>query len=236
MNTEVYPLTSDRLALRCAEESSRRDPQSRDNRFCFELVRRAFGLEDNYALGLVLSIYRDVWSRFWIRDAASFETQAITADDFKSIAFQKVYHQIKGNRFSSFSSLNAVLAYLRKTLVRTVAAYYRSLEARQQFVPSTLENGTDSLENIPSMDNPGEEAEKNLTWQAVEQRVYVLLPNEPDRILFGCWARQSLSRAEIVSQFGAHWPDENAVRVALQRIRRRLVKDAVLRDLLRGLT
>lgn len=174
MNEQLHLLPSSHLASRCVEETSRRDRQSRDERFCYELVKRAFELEDHDALGFVLNIYKDVWSKFWIRDAQAFESRAITMDDFKSVAFLKVYHQLKGGNFDSFPSLNAFLSYLRTTLIRTVAEYYRSTEARHSSIHSV--NGADEeatvlLERIASNDNTSERAEKNIMWQEIEKRV-----------------------------------------------------------------
>ncbi len=235
MNMELDIVPHGHLAERCAEESSRRDSRQRDDRFCYELIRRAFGLEDEVALGFVFNIYITIWSKSWIRDTQSFESHAVTADDFKSITFQKVYSQLKGAPFSSFTSLNAVLAYLYKTLARTIAEYNRSLAARQSVArahPAVDEDRPDAEENIPSAENVSEDAEKKLTWEKIEHRVYFLLPDKNDQVLFDCWAKQQLSRAEIVSEFGQIWADENAVRVALQRIRRHLLKDVTLRDLL----
>ena len=234
MNVELQHVPHNHLAERCAEESTRREAQQRDDRFCFELIRRAFGLEDHDALGYVFQIYISVWSWFWIRNVAAFETHALTADDFKSIAFQKVYRQLKGGSFNSFSTLNAILAYLRTTLVRTIAEYYRSLEAQYAQKSDDIDM-QEAEEYIADDENVSEQTEKKLAWEAIEQRIAFLLPDQADRILFICWAKQQRSRSEIVSEFGMYWEDEDAVRVALQRIRRHLYKDPSLRILLEAL-
>lgn len=229
------------LADNCAEESSKRDPQSRDDRYCYELILRAFGLEDHEALGFVLTIYKSVWSKFWIRDDPIFNSDVFTADDFKSIAFFRVYQQIKGADFhNAFAALNPFLSYLRVTLVRTVAAYIRSPEGQRRYVHSNPdEESGDMFEQFPASSNPSREVEKKLHRQAIEQRIRFLLPDEKDWFVFECWLNQRLSRAEIVREFVTRWNeekdtfDENAVRVTLQRIRRRLMKDSLLYDLVR---
>jgi hypothetical protein len=241
MGTELHHFSLEALADNCIQESSKKNPQSRDDRFCYELVLRAFGLEDHEALGLVLTIYKSVWSRFWIVDEPVFNAYVFTADDFRSIAFFKVYQQTKGSDFhSAFTALNPFLAYLRITLVRTVAAYIRSPDARRRYVHSKPEQEVaDMLEQIAAPDNPSHEVEKNLQRQAIEQRLHFLLPDEKDRFLFDCWLNRKLSRSEIVREFVARWDeekntfDENAVRVALQRIRRRLMKDSILYNIIK---
>ena len=106
MKLDHFP--TDDLASRCAQESSKQLNMSRDDRFCFELLRRAFGMEDHYALGHTLNIYKDVWSRRWVHDTYLFENQFVTMDDFKSIAFYQVYDRLKGGGFDSFPSLSPV--------------------------------------------------------------------------------------------------------------------------------
>ena len=193
-------IPTDVLANRCAEESSKKRAVSRDDQFCFELVRRAFGLDDHYALGHVLNIYKDIWSRFWVRDVYAFETEALTVDDFKSIAFMRVYHHVKGTAFDGFSSLTPLLAYFRVTLARTIAHYLRSSKGRQNVTQYLNDDDADDvLENIPSPENSSADAEKKIIQQEIDKRIAYLLPDEDDRLLFDLHYKQSLSRAEIVA-------------------------------------
>src|SRR5829696_6517365 len=131
---EINPIPTDVLAHQCAEEALKKHAANRDDNFCFELVRRAFGLDDHFALGFVFDIYKDVWSRFWVRTPNIFDSQVLTVDDFKSIAFARVYNQVKGSAFDGFTSLTALLAYFHITLARTIAQYLRSPSAKQLFV------------------------------------------------------------------------------------------------------
>src|SRR5215213_5811659 len=72
VNQELSVASTEELADRCAEESSKKSI-NRDDVFCFELIQRAFRHEDQYALGFVLNIYKTVWSRHWIRNAEAFD-------------------------------------------------------------------------------------------------------------------------------------------------------------------
>lgn len=234
-NIDLSFFATEVLAQNCAEESSKKQVASRDDRFCFELLRRAFGLDDHSALGYVLNIYKDVWSRFWVHNTHVFDNQVVTVDDFKSIAFARVYQQLKGSAFDGFSSLTPLLAYMKVTLVRTVAAYLRSSASQQWRVNLTGDNDSDLLENLPADDNPRVESEKNVIRQEVDARILQLLPDENDRLLLDLSWSQNLSRADIVAAYPTIWESEDAVRVALQRIKRRLYKDPGLADLLKGL-
>jgi DNA-directed RNA polymerase specialized sigma24 family protein len=228
LNQDI-PLTStEDLAERCAEESSKKS-KNRDDSFCFELVRRAFAHEDQHALGHVLHIYKCIWSRFWIRNSEVFETHVSTIDDFKSIAFFKVYDKLKGSRLEDFANLSAFLGYCNRVLMTTWLGYMRSADAKRQ----KYRGEPDNVDETPSHDNSLAESEKNLAWEAIEKRVAVLLPNVDDRLLFNCWAKQELTYLEISQAFPKLFPTEDAVRAALQRIRRRLYGDTVLHDLLK---
>jgi DNA-directed RNA polymerase specialized sigma24 family protein len=228
VNQELSVASNEELADRCAEESSKKS-NNRDDSYCFELIQRAFRREDQYALGFVLHIYKTVWSRYWIRNAEDFDAHSSTIDDFKSIAFLKVYDQFKESGLTTFESVSAFLAYCQRTLVNTWLGYLRSAEVRHK----GYQGEYDDVDDSPSDDRSLAESEKKLVWEAVEKRVAVLLPNEEDRLLFRCWAKQELSYSEICETYPAMFTNENAVRVALQRIRRRLYGDTVLHDLLK---
>jgi hypothetical protein len=242
MIPDPVSISADDLAERCAAKSFRKPQQGvadAADRYCFELLRRAFGREDDACLAHVLRLFRDRWSRLWIRNPTAFERHPLTADDFTSMTFAKVYRLYRGEKFAAFDSFGPFLAYLRKALVRTIAEYNRSAMSQQARTRS--DSDTDDLElfeQIAGDDRLQDEVEDKLLWQQIERRVEARLPDEKDRFFFDCWAKYDLSRAEIVREFRRRWPDdgaafdENAVRVALQRLRRHLLRDATLLSLL----
>jgi hypothetical protein len=245
MDEDVRSFPADLLAQLCAEKSFKRANTSSagkrgnvDNS-CFELIRRAFKLEDGYCLGLVLDLYRRIWSKLWIRNPYLFEQTPLTADDFTSISFMNVYRLFRGDGFDSFHSLGPFLVYLRRALVRTIAEYNRAVRSRPTRVENSLDSSdSDPIEQIAAEDNLQKDVEDNLLRQAIEERIAVLFPDPKDRFFFDCWAKQDLSRAEIVEEYVTRWQDADPtfdvddVRVTLQRIRRHLLKDPILRKLL----
>jgi hypothetical protein len=238
MNDNLSRLSPDQLFARCAEQATKKNATIRDDQYCFELIRRAFQSDDDYVLGLVLHIYKTIWSRSWIRNPHVFNTHPWTAEDFKSQIFFDVYRRFKGSNLSAFPSLNHFLSYLRITLVRRVAAYYRSREMRDYTLKKTkTDNGDDidKMDLLPSDDNPSQQFEHDQIWQNVDQRVKTLLTNTHDRILFNCWIKLDLSYDEILQHYGQFWHDKNEIRVARQRILRQLKGDPILRNLLKNL-
>jgi hypothetical protein len=238
MTTELSHYRDDELAARCEEEASKKIHQNRDDRFCYELIKRAFETKEEYTLGLVLNIYRNIWSKSWIRNPASFDSHANTADDFKNEAFFNVYRSIcrKNVEFDAlFKSLSSFLAYLYTTLVRLIAEDLRTHPLEHRSPSLEKEDDLPETERFRAENDTAEEAEREVILKQVDDRVRALLPNEPDKILFDCWIHQDMSRSEIVREYRSYWSDENAVRVALQRIRRRLHQDPTLYQLLQSL-
>jgi hypothetical protein len=265
MGTDIHTVPADELERHCEERSLKMRQQRLHGAllpedYCIELLRRACEteneLERNYYLNRVYKLYQQIWSRGWIRDPATFDQHPLTAEDFKFIAFVNVYEQIKGPQFRTFfrqyfderrqsdaadsfapQALNSFLAYTRKSVIRNVAAYFRSPMSRDARARSTEATDEDSLEQIAAEQDVQNEVENKLLWQDIDKRIADTLPDEEDRFFFDCWAKQDLTRAEIVQKFTDRWTDracdENAVRVALQRVRRHLVKDQILRDLLK---
>lgn len=230
VNIDSYSVAD--LGGRCAEEASKRDAKKRDDRYCYELVRRAFGLQDGDALNQVFNVYVKIWSKFWIRDPRQFDSHPLTADDFISITFNKVYSEIKGDRFVDFPLLNPFLAYLHITLRRVVAEYLRRQKGREEINSSnTDEDKPDPIDNISDDDNPSDEVEKRDLKQKIYGRVRLILPDEKVWALFQCRIN-GMSRAEIIAAFPHWWPDENTVRVDWQRILRKLGSDPGLGGLL----
>jgi RNA polymerase sigma factor (sigma-70 family) len=231
MTVDINFFSANELGDRCAEEASKKDPKRRDDRFCYELVKRAFGLEDGEALNRTYSIYVKIWSKSWIRNPQQFDSQSYTAEDFIHMAFFKVYTEIKGSRFASFPLLNPFLSYLHTTLVRLVAEYLRRQKGRQELNTSNTDEALpDWFENFPSIYDLSNDVEKRDIMRQIRERIYVLLPAEKDQQLLKCRA-EGMTRAEIVAAYPEWWPDENAVRVDWQRICRKLGNDPGLRGL-----
>ena len=84
MTIELNYFSSNDLANRCTEEASKKDAKRRDDRFCYELVRRAFGLEDHDALDYVFNIYVKIWS-----NCRSWLTPLILVKKLKQLKFLK---------------------------------------------------------------------------------------------------------------------------------------------------
>lgn len=233
MNGELLSYSPRRLAILCREKPAEEAVTSLNNDYCFELTRRAFALEDQESLRLVLEIYQKIWSKRWISDPQMLESQGYTVEDYKSIAFIKCYRKIGGNGFTSMTSFTHILRYLHKTLLDTIVELSRTAEMRR-IVSYTTHDSVDPLELIASI-NPTKELEKKLIWETINRRVAMLLSKESDRLLFDYWLRLELRPREIQNALSEFFPDVRAVQVAQQRIRKHIFRDQILRDLVKEL-
>ncbi len=209
---DVRQMPLDEIARRCEEETDKfRHKQAADNQFCFELFRRALEEQVQEAFSHVFRAYHAQCAR-WVRDVPGFEeTGELSPDAFVSQAFASFYRDLKGDRFGRFTSLQAVLKYLKKCVITAVLQQLRK--------PSTLELPVDIAEDLKT------EIEYEQLWG----RICYLLPEEPDRLLADLHFRQNFKPIEIARMHPDHWATAREVSVALQRIRRALRRDRELR-------
>jgi hypothetical protein len=185
-----------------------------DARFCFELFRRALLEAQQEAFTHVYRIY-EPQVRSWIYRHPGFDSTDETSDYFLSLAFANFYFGLCGEKFNQFSSVAAVLKYLRACVWSCISEYLRGQP------PPLLEINDELLaEDTP----PGTVADE------LKEHVRRILPDENDLLLFHLAYTFDMKPAEIYRRHPDLWEDVRAVSVALQRIRRHLRKDDQLRN------
>ena len=214
-------MSVDDLARRCAEETDRYGRrETSDERFCFELLRRALadGVPD--AFTRVYLIYeRRVLG--WVLGHGSFAHTGESADFFATEAWSAFYFALRGSKFAGFASLSRVLQYLKVCVHTTIMQHVRD----QQPVPTTPAESAADLAETPDMD---ERAVAGEIWRRVE----LVLPDEQDRLLARCVLVEDLKPRQIIALHPGRWRDEREISVDTYRIRRTLRKDPELRRLL----
>lgn len=216
---DVHHMSLDEVAQRCEEETNKfRHTREADNRFCFELFRRALEEIDHEAFTRIVQTYKSQCAR-WVRGVHGFEaTGELTPDPFVSQAFANLHKDLRGEKFKRFTSLEAVLKYLRKCAVTAVLQHLRK---------AAVEWTVDVAEEL-NLDI-AEELKTEVEYKELWERIHQLLPDETDRLLADLRLRQSFMPAEIARMHPEHWTDSRAVSVALQRILRTLRRDRELR-------
>lgn len=205
---QAAELPIDLLAQRCAEETAKyRYQQPSDPQYCFELFRRALADESSEAFTLVYRIYeRQVES--WVYGHPRFSETDESPDYFVGWAMRSFYFGIRGAKFANFSSLPALLGYL-KTCVHTSIMQYLREQRRTFYIPIDSVLG---LAETPDLTQPLEAGD---LWAQILE----LLPAPEDQRLAHYVFTLGLKPRQIHAAHPETWANAREVSVALYRIR-----------------
>jgi hypothetical protein len=214
-------LTVDELAQRCAAETGKfARREAGDDRFCFELLRRALADGVSEAFTRAYQIYeRRVLG--WVLGHSRFAQTGESADYFVSAAWSTFYFALRGAKFAGFPSLAQALAYLKLCVHTTIAQYIRD---QRPAAAAALEDAPEAA-HTPDL---GARAAAGEIWRRIERA----LPDEQDRLLARCVFAEDLMPRQVIAAHPGRWRDERAVSLEIYRIRRALRNDAELRRLL----
>lgn len=201
-------LPMDILAQRCAEETEKyRRQQVSDPQYCFELFRRALADENPDAFTQIYLVYeRQVLA--WVYGHTHFIETSESAEYFAGGAMRSFYFSVRGAKFAGFSSLPALLAYLKLCVHTSIMQYLRD----QRRLPSTSIDEVLGLAETPDLDEPlhADELWAHICW---------LLPESHDQLLARCSFIYGFKPREIHAAYPTIWAGAREVSVALYRIR-----------------
>jgi hypothetical protein len=210
------------LAGRCREETEKfTRREHHDDRFCFELMRRAFAEGVEVAFTHVFQIYEpQVLS--WIRRDSRLERTNETAEYFSSQALSNVYFALRGPRFARFPSLQKVLSYLKVAAYSVVTQYLRDhAPPLTQYSPDD-----EAVTETPALDG---EPDERMGAEELWTRICALLPDVDSRLLARCAFVLSMKPREIARAYPGRWESDRSITLALYRIRQVLRADEELR-------
>lgn len=211
-------LSNDDLSRRCAEDTARfHHHQIRDTAHCFELLRRALADGRSEAFAWVYQIYEPQVLR-WVYQHGRFHETGERAEYFANQALTNFYFALRGDKFARFDELAQLLTYLKLCVHSCIAQYLR----REQALHMT---DLDNESVFAAETDLAEDMQVAELWA----RVCDLLPDDGDRLLARCVFVQAMKPAQIVRGYPDRWQTPREVSVALQRIRRNLRKDPLLR-------
>lgn len=212
-------LSNDDLSRLCAEDTARfHHQQIRDPEHCFELLRRALAEGRNDAFTRVYQIYEPQVLR-WVYQHDRFQETGETAEYFANQALTSFYFALRGEKFSRFETLPQVLTYLKMCVHSAIAQFLRKEQAMRL---ADLDAG--------SLADSGAAIAEDLQASELWGHICELLPDDGDRLLAHCVFVQALKPAQVAHGHPDRWDSGREVSVALQRIRRHLRKDPLLRD------
>lgn len=216
---DLTQLALNDVVQRCQEETEKfRHRLENVTDFCFELFRRAVGDHAKDAITHVFHVYESLMMS-WVTRHPQYDMTGEEAEHFVSMAFSNFYFALSGGRFSDFDSLKSVLAYLKRCIHTAISMHLRRA-ANAETVPLN-----------PDITASNRSPEDEMQLFDIWERINLLLPQETDRILANSVFAHHLKPAQIAEMF-SHWETAREVSVDLQRIRRTLRSDSLLRKLL----
>lgn len=211
-------LPLDLLAQRATQETekfSRRQPN--DQRFAYELIRRALAEKSDDAFAHVYRIY-EPQVLGWVYGYSRFVQTDESAEFFVGAALRTFYVALRGEKFARFSSLPQILTYLKMCVHTSIAQYIRDQQ-------TTVSVPLDEIGEVAQTPDLGTRAEASALWTYIA----TLLPDPRDQLLARCAFIQDLMPRQILAAYPTHWSSEREISVALYRIRRVLRADPQLR-------
>jgi hypothetical protein len=208
------------LARCCSEESNRFVRQEISNdRYCLELFRRAIVKRDDDAWACVYQQYAPLVLT-WVtqqRCSAPLLGQDGGAP-FVNAAFAKFSQALTPAKMENFTSLAALLKYLKMCVRSVVADEIRSRQARQ------FEEALESIECERAVADPADDVVADIAARSLWQVVQAELKGEEERVLVYLAYVHAMKPAEISSLQPELFPTVDVVyrvkRNVMERLRR----------------
>jgi hypothetical protein len=168
-NSAPQQMTNADLASSCARETHRYfRQQAYDSSFCMELFRRAFKERDQEAWEAICIQYQALVLG-WVKGHSGFAATQEDAEYFVNGAFGKIALSITPEKFDGFSSLAALLNYLRLCTGTLIIDYNRMTERLQL---EDLEKADRMRSATPSLEKQvAEDTGRRQLWETVDSRL-----------------------------------------------------------------
>jgi RNA polymerase sigma factor (sigma-70 family) len=223
---ELEILSADAVCHRCREETARfRRHEPHDDRFCFDMIRRAIVDHDQHCWDAMIEIYRDLVLG-WCHSAGNEAALA----DFAAEAwarFWQNYTEEKLNRAGR--STAAVLAYLKLCARSVVLDEARRREHMSLLDPEHAERINEIEGATGGASSRVEPADLSAFWSLILDH----LKDERERLLVYLSYELDLTPAEIQRRYPDHFPTVDDVYKGRRNILDRLGRS---KDLARWLS
>lgn len=202
----------------CQQESGKffRDEPT-DDRYCYELFRRALKDRNEYAWQALWETYRNLVMG-WVRSTSGYDSTNTPLDELVTMSFEKFWKAFKNKSFDDFPTLQTLLQYLRLCCASTVTDRLRRRRHDQ------LLTDIDDAYYIASGHKPErivmEEEARHHFWQQVN----TLLNDEQEELLIRSYFVYGFKPRQIHSRFPDSFPTVQDVyrvkRNVMNRLRR----------------
>ena len=147
----VLTLSLPSIVHRCSVETQRFfNRLSHDNRFCYELFRRAIEFQDQLAWRHVYTIFSPLVTG-WVLRHPSFKDLDEEASYFVNRALERLWSAVPAEKFKQYGTLEALLRYLQMCVHSVIVDYVRKIKLATlpiyEAVQETVAESGESLED-----------------------------------------------------------------------------------------
>lgn len=228
MSDQIQPqqMAVDELAARCHEETSNYfRHQNHDDRYCFELFRRAVQDQDTYAWEMICGQYQSLVAG-WVSQHSGFASTGEDVEYFVNGAFGKISGVLSPEKFQSFSDLGYLLRYLKMCVHSVIVDYNRAVDYADLY---PLEEASDEKSEEPSPEEQViDRSNRRTFWELIRARLH----DEKERLIVHGSFILDLKPQEIYDHFRNVFQDVDEIYRVKQNIISRLRRDPEFRKLL----
>ncbi|MBN2532884.1 MAG: hypothetical protein JXB88_08335 [Spirochaetales bacterium] len=211
------------LKEKCYEQTQKFYKQKvHDTKYCYELFRRCFEDDCDTALSAIYSVYKPhVWH--WVKNHKYFYEIDAIEEEIVIDSMSHFIFAVRRHPFSHFPSVGALLAYWRICVNSIIMTQWRKSEWRK-----TIQDSNIAFKEEICYD-------KQIIKSAVWERIQQVLKNKDDLLLARLIYLYNMKPRHISKEYPEIWDTSNQVRVAQQRMKRKLNRDKPLYELLMDL-
>ncbi|MGD9893564.1 MAG: RNA polymerase sigma factor [Dehalococcoidia bacterium] len=197
---ELERLSADAICSRCREETARfRRHEPHDDRYCFDMLRRAIVDQDQQCWVAITEIYRDLVLNWCRRNGADEAALA----DFATEVWERFWQNYTVAKLNSAGrNTAAALAYLKLCARSVVLDEARRREHMSLLDPEHAERINEIEGTTGGASSRVEPADKAGFWSLILK----LLKDERERLLIYLSYELDLTPAEIQRRYPDHFP------------------------------
>ena len=219
------------LAHRCRQEPGRFfDLGSSDDRYCFELFRRALAEQDPLAWELILEQYTPLVTGWIIRHPA-FSQAEEEREYFLNRAFERLWHAMTPEKFERMANLKALIAYLKLCVHAALIEHVERRVNREEWSAADIDSDLNSF-------TTGRDAAAAVRSDMMANHIWACIENtvktEAETVIARCSFIFDMKPAEICEMYPDLFDDVRLVYRQKENLLARLGRDADLQAILAG--
>ncbi len=230
-NAVVTSYSLDNLAHECQKETERfYKSGSSDDRFCFELFRRAIVDRLQQAWELIFSQYTPLVTG-WVTRHPAFHQSAEEREYFVNRAFERMWHAMSPEKFSRMANLKALISYLKLCVHAAVIEHVERRTNKAEWSETDMEN---DVNTYSSGDTASSAVESAMTATTIWELISQVAKDDSDLVLARCSFVYDMKPAEVVDHYPELFADVKQVYRQKENLLARLNRHAGLQAILAG--